>query len=65
MGSGIPHLPAAMGVCGPSGVPGSDGGFGEAEKRCGSPRGTGSSKLSVTGAEHTAGPLWPWVHLTH
>ena len=31
MESGIPHLHAVVGVCGPSGVLGSDGGFGEAE----------------------------------
>ena len=34
----IPHLHTVMGVCGPSGALGSDGGSGEAEIRCGYPR---------------------------
>ena len=44
----IPHLPTVMGVHGPSGVPGSDEGLGEAENRCRYPSATGSSILTPT-----------------
>ena len=40
MGSGIPHLPDVVGICGPPSGPRSEGGFGEARKRCGYPGGS-------------------------
>ena len=58
------HLPAAVGVCGPSGAPKSDRECGEVENRCRPARGSGSSILSLTGGGYTVGPLWPWVCLT-
>ena len=42
-----PHLPAAVGVFGPSGAPKSDGGCGEDRNRGRPSRGSGSSILSL------------------